>query len=210
MAMVDWRIKGMEFGACNCNWGCPCQFNALPSSGNCTGGLTMKIDTGHFGKVKLDGIVWGFCCEWPGAVHEGNGKMQVYVDDRASDEQRNALVEICYGKHSAEGTFFSIFSATSPHKLPPIFARVDYTIDADKRTASVHVPGLFDLVGEPIRNPITGDAHFPRLDLPAGFEFKTAEFASCTSKSSGPINLNRDKGHAHFAPVHWGPQGYIA
>jgi hypothetical protein len=28
--MVEWEIHGMEFGSCNCAYGCPCQFNALP------------------------------------------------------------------------------------------------------------------------------------------------------------------------------------
>ena len=33
--MVTWEIKGREFGSCNCNYGCPCQFNALPTHGHC-------------------------------------------------------------------------------------------------------------------------------------------------------------------------------
>ena len=28
--MIKWEIKGREFGNCNCDYGCPCQFNALP------------------------------------------------------------------------------------------------------------------------------------------------------------------------------------
>ena len=31
MAHVDWSIKGPEIATCNCDWGCPCQFNALPT-----------------------------------------------------------------------------------------------------------------------------------------------------------------------------------
>ncbi len=33
MAYVDWRLKGPEVAACNCSWGCPCQFNGLPTLG---------------------------------------------------------------------------------------------------------------------------------------------------------------------------------
>ena len=36
-AKTKWRIAGEEVGACNCNWGCPCQFNAPPTLGRCEG-----------------------------------------------------------------------------------------------------------------------------------------------------------------------------
>ena len=33
--MIKWEIKAREFGNCNCDYGCPCQFNALPTHGHC-------------------------------------------------------------------------------------------------------------------------------------------------------------------------------
>ena len=33
--MTAWEIKGREFGNCNCDYSCPCQFNALPTHGHC-------------------------------------------------------------------------------------------------------------------------------------------------------------------------------
>ena len=41
MAMIEWSIEGKEFGTCNCVYGCPCQFNALPTHDFC-------------GQIKLD------------------------------------------------------------------------------------------------------------------------------------------------------------
>jgi len=35
MNYVDWEIKGPEISSCSCDWGCPCQFNSLPTHGNC-------------------------------------------------------------------------------------------------------------------------------------------------------------------------------
>src|SRR5207249_542327 len=37
MAETRWMLKGREFGNCNCAYGCPCQFNALPTYGHCYG-----------------------------------------------------------------------------------------------------------------------------------------------------------------------------
>ena len=55
MAHTDWMIRGPEIGSCNCAYGCPCQFNALPTDGTCRAAVGIQIDKGHYGKVKLDG-----------------------------------------------------------------------------------------------------------------------------------------------------------
>ena len=55
MAYVDWSIKGPELSTCSCDWGCPCQFNELPSKRYCRAAVAMRIDEGHFGDVRLDG-----------------------------------------------------------------------------------------------------------------------------------------------------------
>ncbi|MCH7824088.1 MAG: DUF1326 domain-containing protein [Acidobacteria bacterium] len=48
MAYVDWRIKGLSLTTCNCAYGCPCQFNALPTHGDCRAAVGMRVDEGHF------------------------------------------------------------------------------------------------------------------------------------------------------------------
>ena len=48
LASVDWHIKGPELATCNCDWGCPCQFNSLPSHGDCRAAVAMRIDQGDF------------------------------------------------------------------------------------------------------------------------------------------------------------------
>src|SRR5262245_48430619 len=104
--MTDWQIEGVEISNCNCAWGCPCQFNALPTSGQCEAIFAMHIARGHFGATRLDGLDWGFLLWWPGAVHEGNGRLQVFGEERAGADQRRALEAIASGRESAEGTFF--------------------------------------------------------------------------------------------------------
>lgn len=206
---IDWRMHGVTFDACNCAWGCPCQFNALPTAGNCAGTFTIKIERGHFGSMPLDGVVWGLCAEWPGAIHEGNGRLLVWVDEAATAEQRDAIVEIAHARHSSEGTLFSIFSAACPTKLGAVFAPVDCTFDLEARTARLRVPGVIEIDVEPIRNPVTGAPHYPRVVLPNGFEFKEAEFASGNIRATGPIQFTTEQTHAHFARIGQGPGGYL-
>ena len=47
-----------EIATCNCAWGCPCQFNGLPTHGDCRAAVAMQIEKGHFGAVSLDGLKW--------------------------------------------------------------------------------------------------------------------------------------------------------
>src|SRR5690348_519311 len=80
---VEWRIKATEFANCNCIYACPCQFNALPTNGNCHAAGAWQVEEGHFGTVRLDGLRAVALYNFPGPVHEGNGTMQVIVDERA-------------------------------------------------------------------------------------------------------------------------------
>src|SRR5690349_20137383 len=76
-SMTPWEIEGRELVNCNCSYGCPGQFNALPTHGFCeaVGGFT--IDKGHFGSTRLDGLTVAIAFHWPGPIHEGQGKAQI-------------------------------------------------------------------------------------------------------------------------------------
>ena len=104
MPTADWSIKGPHFVNCNCDYGCPCQFNALPTDGTCRAVAAWRIDEGHFGDVKLDGLYAINTYGWPGAVHQGNGEMQSVIDERADEAQRQALIAILQGEGAEPGT----------------------------------------------------------------------------------------------------------
>ncbi|MBA2642648.1 MAG: DUF1326 domain-containing protein, partial [Actinobacteria bacterium] len=42
--MADWQAKGTVLVACNCDFGCPCNFNAPPTTGDCEGGWTWHFE----------------------------------------------------------------------------------------------------------------------------------------------------------------------
>src|SRR5262245_19758063 len=115
MAKTVWRLTGEEIGSCTCAWGCPCQFNALPTHGKCAAQVVCQVTKGHYGAVVLDGTRFGFLVSFPGAVHEGNGTWQTVIDDRTTADQRRALEEIISGREG--GALFEIFAAVSPNRL---------------------------------------------------------------------------------------------
>jgi hypothetical protein len=210
MALVDWKIKGPQLATCNCAWGCPCQFNALPTHGNCHAYVSMRIDQGHFGKTKLDGLKWTILAAWPGPIHLGNGKWQTIVDERADKDQRAAIESIASGEETAEGaTIFQVFRATITERLPTLYKPIEFEWDMERRMGRVNIPGVGTARGEPIRNPVTGAEHRAKVVLPNGFEYSEAEYASSTTNATGAIPLDIKGGHAHFAMLHMGTNGVV-
>ena len=94
----SWNLHGKVLISCNCDWGCPCNFNALPTKGKCEGGWTWHVEKGSFGDIKLDGLNFSVYVNWPGAIHEGNGEALVLIDERAEAAQRAAIERLLGGK----------------------------------------------------------------------------------------------------------------
>lgn len=210
MAYVEWEIKAREFGNCNCDYGCPCQFNALPTHGHCQAVVGYEIDEGYFGDIRLDGLRAVYMGKWPGAVHEGNGAMQVIIDERADDSQREALRTILYGEETEPGTtVWNVFMTTITTVHDPLYAAIQFDVDIDARKARLVVPNLIEASGEPIRNPVTGAEHRARIELPNGFEYTVAEVGSGTSTASAAIPMQLRSSYGQFAHLHLSTHGVI-
>jgi len=203
--MIEWYVKGREFGNCNCDYGCPCQFNALPTHGDCRAMSAFLIEEGRFGEVVLDGTAAVFLAAWPGPVHEGNGTMQYIVDDGAGAAQQDALLKIMSGQETEPmATMWSVFAAMTTTFLDPLIRPIELEIDIEARRGRVSIPNVMTTTGEPIRNPVTGDEHRARIDLPDGFEYRLAEMASAATRT-GPdagIELAFDNSYGQFAEIH--------
>ena len=208
--MINWRIKGREFANCNCDYGCPCQFNALPTHGNCEAVAAYEIDEGNFGDIKLDGLRAAGVYYWPGPVHEGNGRMQLIVDARADDQQREALIKIMQGEETEPmATMWAVYTAMCSDMLETLSKPIDLEIDVENRIGHISVPGVFETTGEPIRNPVSGDTHRARIDLPDGFEYTLAEIGSASTKATGEIKLSLDNSYGQFAELHLSNSGIV-
>ncbi len=209
--MISWEIDALELANCNCAFGCPCQFNSLPTNGNCEAAIGVIIRKGHHGDVKLDGLKVAMMAQWPGAIHQGNGTMQFIVDTAASPAQRKALETIFSGGDTDDmATAFWVFNKMSPNQLETLVKPIDAAIDPESRTGHVRVPGVFEMEANPIRNPITGAEHRARINLPHGFEYRVAEMARGTTKTSGAISLKKNVDtHAHICRIYMNGHGVI-
>jgi hypothetical protein len=210
MSNIDWRIEGPEFAACNCNIGCPCQFGARPTHDKCHAVVCGVINRGHFGKTPLNGLRWAGVFAWPNAIHEGNGEVEVYVDERADNAQREALLAILSGQHSEPGAnVFEIFSHTYKTVHPPIFAPIELDIDVSCRSATLKIGDMVWSKGESLRNPVSGAEMRARLHLPAGFEYTDAEFGQSQFAAKGKVRISGEGTHAHFAHLNVNGHGIL-
>lgn len=208
--MTKWEFKGRELVNCNCAYGCPCQFNALPTYGHCEAVAGIQIDEGHYGDVELDGLRLAMILQWPGAVHEGGGRCQPIVDERANEAQREALLKLMSGEDSDPfATMFAVYAATFETVYDPLFERIDFEVDVDGRKGRLKVEGLIEMQGEPIRNPVTGGESRARIDLPDGFEYAIAEMGSASSRTSGNVSLSLENSYAQFAHLHLNNHGVV-
>ena len=208
---TEWRVKATELGNCNCAYGCPCQFNALPTHGDCRGLFGLEIEEGHFGSLRLDGLRAILMVSFPGPIHHGNGTTQLIIDERASAAQRDALEKILTGEETEPmATMWAVLSAMSPNKLETLYRPIEFAVDVEARRGRFAVPGLVETIGEPIRNPVTGAEHRARIDLPDGFEYRVAEMGSATTKATGAIALpGVENSYGQFAHIHLSNKGVV-
>ncbi len=211
MATADrWMIRGVEYGNCNCAYGCPCQFNAPSTNGFCQTVVSGRIDEGYFNDIRLDGLTWVLLIQWPGEIVEGNGKQQAIIDERADASQREALRKILHGESTAPGaTHFFVYNSTMSQVLDTLYKPIELAIDIEARKANLNVPGLVESKGSPIIDPHSGNEHRARINLPHGFEYTVAEMGNATSRTQAGIVMEMSNSYGQFNILHMNQDGVI-
>lgn len=209
--MTYWEFKGRELVNCSCQYGCPCQFNALPDKGHCYAVAGIQIDEGKHGDTRLDGLRLASIYKWPGAVHEGNGEALAFIDERADAAQREALIKIVKGEDTEPfATMFAVYASTLAKMHDPVFTPIHFEVDVDGRRGRLSVPNYVEMQGEPIRNAVSGEESRAQIVLPAGFEYEVAEMGSASSRTiGGPMQVEFSDTYGQFANLHLSSQGVV-
>ena len=168
---VAWKLSGTVVVACNCDFGCPCNFNALPTQGKCEGGWTWHVDAGTFGETTLDGLNFSVVVNWPGAIHEGNGEAVIFVDERADDDQREAIATLVRGE---VGGPWGVLAWTWPTVHGP--KPVPYEVEIDDVNSRIRAGDSLEIESTTIKNPVSGAEVHPGAMLPEGIIFKQGNF----------------------------------
>lgn len=208
--MPTWQFKGRELVNCTCDYGCNCQFDGLPDKGHCHAVAGIQIDEGYHGETRLDGLKVAAIFKWPGAIHDGHGEAIAFVDERADEAQRDALLKIMTGQDTDPfATMFAVYASTVETMHPPVFAGIDFQVDVDGRRGRLRIEGYVEMVGEPIRNKVSGNETRAQIRLPEGFEYEVAEIGSATSRSQGPVVVDFADSYGQFAHIHLNSHGVV-
>ena len=95
---TKWEVSGTYFETCNCDAACPCVFLSPPTTGDCTVLIGWHIDQGQFGETPLQGLNVVMVVHSPGNMVEVKWQVALYLDERADEQQRDALTRIFSGQ----------------------------------------------------------------------------------------------------------------
>ena len=194
-----WNVKVEQLMSCICNWGCPCSFNSPPTYGKCEAALAYRVMVGTYGVVALDGLRWVLVAAWPAAIHLGNGRGLVYLDERAKGKKREALEALATSKTGPLAVYMN--SMTKPPEVRS--ARIEFKFAGKK---SVFGAGRSVRVEfEPMRNPVTGDEHMFTGKLPTGLFTKSEDFYSAKTfrVDTGGFNFDYPGRNAILSTANW-------
>ena len=103
-----------------------------------------------------------------------------------------------------------VINAMTSTRHETLYKSISFEADIENRTGKVMVDDVFELNVEPIIDPVSGEPHRVRFDIPRGFEFTIAEMDSGTVKTQGTIDLPNNNGtHSHMCELHWNNSGII-
>jgi hypothetical protein len=96
--MATYDVEGSILEACSCSAPCPCWIGEDPHGGRCDSFVAYRIDRGTIRGLDVSGLAFAFVARIPGNVLKGNWTAAVYVSDRATPQQKAAILDVWTGK----------------------------------------------------------------------------------------------------------------
>lgn len=138
--------------------------------------------------------------KWPKAIHDGNGVAAVFIDDAATEEQRNAILRILTAEDG--GLPFEILATTVSEVKGPFFVPITFESNGTKTKASIDGSAV-ELT--PHTNPVTGEEHEVHTVLPGGFLW-TDGLAAVSKKNVSTVEgveFDWTGQNSYFAKFEW-------
>jgi hypothetical protein len=131
---MSWNLEGTYFETCNCHVACPCVFLSAPSEGECRVLVAWHVDRGKDGAVDLAGLNVAMAIHAPGHMMETKWRAALYLDERASEPQKQALTRIFAGQAGGHPAALASFVEDV---LGVASVRIDYRADGKKRSLAI-------------------------------------------------------------------------
>jgi hypothetical protein len=144
-----YSLQGTLIEACSCNVNCPCWIGEDPDLGECFAIVAYGIERGQIRKLDVSGLNLVLICHIPGNVLAGNWEIVALVDDRGSQEQRDALLNAFTGKLG--GPLADLWEALIGQVKGVEFVPISHEVVGG--SGILRIPGLVETEMEPYRGP---------------------------------------------------------
>lgn len=203
---MAWQIRAKYYEACNCEFGCPCNMSGFPSHGKCEGSVAFEVIDGQRDGVDLAGLKVAAAVKWPGAIHEGNGNMAVFID--GTEVQRDAIIPVLMAQDP--GLPWEILAMTVSEIHGPFFEAIE--IDDNGTDSHVRVGDKFDVHMESFKDPVTGQPHEVHMVLPSGFIFTDGLIGTTSINRVDADGVSYDHAgkNAYYSEVVWSSENRLA
>ena len=161
--------------------------------------LVFHIDQGKYGEQRLDGLNVAVVAHTPGPMGQGNWTLAAYIDERASDEQTEALGTIFSG---AAGGPMAIFAPLVAKNLGAKKVAIKYAINGKSR--SVEIPGVMHMAVEPLGSLHPSGEMWAALGHPVAPD-KMALAVGSKGSTFADYGMQWDNSgkNGHYAPIRW-------
>jgi hypothetical protein len=151
-AGTKYELEGRLLEVCTCGVLCPCWVGADPDGGTCDSALGWHVDHGTIQGVDVSSLTIALSVHIPGNVLKGNWRAVVYVDDKATPAQQDALLAVFTGKLGGQITdlLALIGEVVEVERVP-----ITFTVEQGKGTLIIGQAVQAELV------PLTGPTGEP-------------------------------------------------
>src|SRR5260370_30678011 len=95
---MAYHLEGRLLEVCNCRVLCPCWIGEDPDNGPCDTIVAWHFDKGTIEGVDVAGSTIVAVAHVPGNILKGNWRAAIYINDKASQKQMDALLQVYTGK----------------------------------------------------------------------------------------------------------------
>jgi hypothetical protein len=144
---MAYHLEGRLLEVCNCRVLCPCWIGEDPDFGTCDTIVAWHFDKGSIEGVDVAGRTIALIAHVPGNILEGNWRAAVYLDNKVTPSQEEAILKVYTGKLGGPvGELVKLVGeVVSVDKVP-----ITFDVQGGKGTLKVGDAGYAEL--EPYKN----------------------------------------------------------
>ena len=145
---MAYRLEGSLLEFCTCNAICPCWIGEDPDGGTCDVAVAWHFRKGAIDGVDVSGLTLGAMAHVPGNILEGNWRVVVVMDEKATTQQEEAILSVYTGKQGGPvADIVKLIGEVVGVERAPI------SFQADKGKGFLKIGQSVDAVMEPYLNP---------------------------------------------------------